>query len=625
VINTFRQRLEQGPPIVADGAMGTQLYERLGYRYVCFDELNSVEPDLVQSIHRAYIQAGAELVETNTFGCNRFQLKQYGLEQETERLARRGARLAREAQEALGADVFVAGAVGPLSTPALGAHEGEVRAAFGEQIEGLLAGGVDLFVLETFGSLNELLIALQTCRQRSDLPVIASMTYAEDGCTLDGEKPETVARVLHEAGADVVGVNCGFGPQPTYAILEQLRYLGGPALSAMPNAGLPTRVESRLVYTTTPEYFADYAQRMAGLGARVIGGCCGTTPAHVGAMHHALAAIEIPRSRPPGGRVQTVNVSSAAQPYSAETGESQGEFASALSSPDRFPISIEMRPSRGANPAKVLRSAQFLKDAGQHVVDVTDSAMARVRMNPFVTAHLIQSHVGLEVITHLTTRDRNLMALQADLLAMHALGLRYVLALTGDPPNTSGWAPATGVYDVDSIGLIALIKGLNEGQDAAGTSIGTPTNFLVGCTLNPTSEDLDLELERFERKLEAGADFIITQPIYDPEAFTRVMDRLGPLPVPLLLEIMPLQSYKNAEFLHNELPGVSIPPQVLARMRAAGKDGIAAGVEIAVETFSAVQDIVQGAYIVPAFDRFEVATQLASELAQLRTVHRAAS
>ena len=598
--------------------MGTQLYERLGYRYVCFEELNATNPHLVQGVHRAYIAAGAELIETNTFGCNRFLLGMHGLERDVDRLARRGVRLAREAQESMGAVVFVAGAVGPLASRALGVPASEMRAAFREEIEALLAGGVDLFVLETFGSLEELLTALEVCRECSNLPVIASMTYAEDGHTLAGEAPPAVARHLQEAGADVVGINCGFGPQPTFSILEQIRHPDGPSLSAMPNAGLPTRVEGRLVYTTTPDYFADYARRLTAIGVRVIGGCCGTTPAHIAAMHQALVGTSAETSVVVPVTTSAITIPPQSELQPAVAAETRGEFATELTT-GGFPISIEMRPSRGANPAKLLHAAEQLKEAGLNLVDVTDSAMARVRMNPFVTAHLIQTQVGLEVSTHLTTRDRNLMALQADLLAMHALGLRIVLALTGDPPNTNSWAPATGVFDLDSIGLIRLIERLNEGEDAAGTSIGTPTNFLVGCTLNPMAEDLDLELERFVRKLEAGADFVVTQAIYDPNLFVRVMDRIGPLPIPLLLELMPLQSYKNAEFVHNELPGVTLPGDVLDRMRAAGSDGAAVGMEIARETFKELRHGIQGVYIVPSFDRYEAAAELARQIRQCVT------
>jgi homocysteine S-methyltransferase len=614
VIHPFRQRLAQGTPILADGAMGTLLYERIGYRYVCFEELNETQPGIVQGVHQAYMAAGAEIIETNTFGCNRFMLSLHGLERHAERLARRGARIAREAQEAMGAHAFVAGAIGPVSSRALSSPESEVRGSFRETLEGLLAGGVDLVVLETFGSLDELLLALSVCRELSSIPVIASMTYAEDGQTLSGENPTAATRALLVAGADVVGANCGFGPQPTYTVLEAMRQVEDVPLAAMPNAGLPTRVEGRLVYTSTPDYFADYALRLTSLGVQIVGGCCGTTPLHIAAMHHAL--LESTATAPAQPRVELPIVEVALEESSNGSGaEPRGAFESALLE-GRFPISVEMRPSRGANPSKVLRIAGELRDAGIEAVDVTDSAMARVRMNPFVTAHLIQSRVGIEVITHLTTRDRNLMALQSDLLAMHALGLRYVLALTGDPPNTNSWAPATGVYDLDSIGLIRLIKGLNRGEDAAGTSIGQPTNFLVGCTINVTAEDLDLQLARFERKIEAGADFVITQAVYDPELFVRVLDRVGPLPVPILLELMPLHNYRNAEFIHNELAGVTLPDSVLERMRHAG-DEAEEGLQIARETYEALRDRVQGLYIVPAFDRFTVAAHLAAEIRQM--------
>lgn len=611
-MDRFRQRLARPAPLLADGAMGTQLYERLGYRYTCFEELNSSAPEVVRAVHRDYIAAGAEMIETNTFGCNRFVLSQYRLEGQVEYLARQGVRLAREAQESMGASVFVAGAIGPLSSRAISASPQEVRGAFQETIDGLLAGGVDLLILETFGSLDEILAALAVCKASSDVPVMASMTFAEDGHTLSGETAADVARALTTAGADVVGANCGFGPQPTLDVLREVSTVVETPLAALPNAGLPARVEGRLVYTASPEYFATYAERLAAAGIRIIGGCCGTTPAHIAAMHTALGALQAPAANDIAGpRVETTWRPAA--PVLPLREETQGEFAHALEA-GGFPINVEMRPSRGAIPAKVLRSAEELREAGIRCVDVTDSAMARVRMNPFVTAHLIQSHVGIEVITHLTTRDRNLMALQADLLGMHALGLRYVLAITGDPPMTSTWAPATGVYDVDSVGLIRLIKGLNDGEDASGTSIGQPTNFLVGCTINPMASDLDVEIGRFERKLEMGADFAVTQAAYDPDLFARVLDRIGPLSVPLLLELMPLQSYKNAEFIHNELAGVHLPLDVLERMKAAGGDAVEVGLEIARDTFRALRDRVNGVYIVPAFDRFSAAARLGAEL-----------
>lgn len=612
VMDRFRRRLARQTTLLADGAMGTQLYERLGYRHTCFEELNSSAPEVVRAVHRDYIAAGAEMIETNTFGCNRFVLSQYGLEDQVENLARQGVRLAREAQESMGANVFVAGAIGPLSSRAIPASREEIRAAFQETVNGLLAGGVDLVILETFGSLAEILEALAVCKESGGIPVITSMTFAEDGNTLSGESAEEVARALAEAGADVVGANCGFGPQPTLDVLRDFAAVVDTPLAALPNAGLPARVEGRLVYTTSPEYFATYSERLVAAGIQIIGGCCGTTPAHIAAMRAALNRIHSDSRAESSTSPIEITWRPIAPPQAGQE-ETRGEFAEALAT-GGFPITVEMRPSRGVNPAKVLNSAEELREAGIRCVDVTDSAMARVRMNPFVTAHLIQSHVGIEVVTHLTTRDRNLMALQSDLLGMHALGLRYVLAITGDPPMTSTWAPATGVYDVDSVGLIRLIKSLNGGHDASGTSIGQPTHFLAGCTLNPMAADLDVELQRFERKIEMGADFVVTQAAYDPELFACVLDRLGPLPVPLLLELMPLQSYKNAEFIHNELAGVYLPSDVLERMKAAGGDAADVGLEIARETFHSLRDRISGVYIVPAFDRFSIATRLGAEL-----------
>jgi homocysteine S-methyltransferase len=590
--------------------MGTLLYERIGYRYVCFEELNVTDPQLVLGVHRSYLEAGSELIETNTFACNRFLLGMRGLETSVERFAQAGARIAREAREAMGVDAFVAGAVGPINP--LGVLASEVRFAFEEIIQGLLLGGVDLLILETFGSLDELVTALEVARTCSSLPVIASMTFSEDGLSLAGEDPGAIAKTLQAAGADVVSANCGFGPQPAFEVFERMRFEGGPSLGSMPNAGLPTRVEGRLVYTSGPDYFADYAEKLSVSGARIIGGCCGTTPAHIHRMGQVLSRG--PTEVGLGDRSSAgAGLDFALPEVSRGVGdEATTPFVRSLRAGE-FVITVEMRPSRGANPAKLLRNAELLRDAGVTVVDVTDSALGRVRMNPFFTAYLIQAHTGLDVIAHLTTRDRNAMALQSDLLGAHALGIRHVLALSGDPPNPNSFPPTSGVYDLDSIGLIALIKRLNEGHDGAGTSIGAGTNFLVGCSLNPTAEDLEVELDRFARKLDAGADFVMTQAVFDPGLFTRVLDRIGPLEVPLILELLSLQNFKNAEFIHNELAGVELPAEVLARMRASGAQGIETGMEITRETFHALAPLVQGVYLIPSFDRYEQAAQLARE------------
>lgn len=606
-MNTFLQRLETGPPILADGAMGTQLYESLGYRYLCFEELNATQPQLVQAVHRAYLSSGAELIETNTFGCNRYVLGMRGLEAKVERFAQAGARIAREAQEALGAHCFVAGSIGPINR--LGLSDQEIRSAFTETIEGLLLGGVDLFIFETFGDVEELLIGLEVAKKCSSLPTVASMTYAEDGLTLSGQRePGEAARTLQAAGADVVGANCGFGPQPTLEVLQRMSFEGGPPLGAMPNAGLPGRVDGRLVYASSPNYFAEYTEKFVAAGARIVGGCCGTTPAHIRRMAEPLARSV---SSSTAGYIPSIDINRFARDEvtTAETDDHSTVLGRAFQRGE-FVVSVEMRPPRGANPRKVIRNAEMLREAGVTLVDVTDSALGRVRMNPFFTAHLIQAHTSLEVVAHLTTRDRNIMALQSDLLGAHALGIRHVLALTGDPPNPNSFAPTTGVYDLDSIGLIALIKKLNQGQDGVGTSIGAPTEFMVGCSLNPTASDLELELDRFARKVEAGADFAITQAVYDVELFERVLHKISAFNIPVILELLPLQNFKNAEFIHNELAGVTIPVSILERMRLAGSNGIEEGMKIALETYQALREQVNGVYIIPSFDRYEQAAQL---------------
>ena len=587
--------------------MGTQLYERLGFRYLCFEELNVSDPQLVHAVHRAYLGAGAELIETNTFGCNRYLLGMRGLADKVERFAQAGARIAREARDATGTEAYVAGAIGPINR--LGLTVDEIRNGFHEVVEGLLLGGVDLFVLETFGSLEELLVALEVVKGCSSLPAVASMTFSEDGLSLAGEDAVVIAAALKEAGAEVIGANCGFGPQPTLEVLEQMRPGTDLPLSAMPNAGLPARVDGRLVYTSEPEYFAEYARKFTAMGVRVIGGCCGTTPAHIARMRAALDhAAGTPAPSPDLTGAPTLT----ARELETERARTEGEtgFERALREGE-FVISVEMRPSRGANVARVLRNAELLRDSRVTAVDVTDSALGRVRMNPFFTAYLIQAHTGLDVVAHLTTRDRNIMALQADLLGAHAVGIRHVLCLTGDPPNPNSFAPASGVYDVDSIGLIALVKKLNQGQDAAGTSIGSGTNFLIGCSLNATAEDLDREIDRFQRKIEAGAQFVMTQAVYDADQFRTVLQRIGPLDVPVILELLPLQSFKNAEFIHNELAGVTVPANVLERMRKAGANGADEGLAIAREIFDALMGTVQGVYIIPSFDRYEQAAELA--------------
>lgn len=602
----FRARLERRQVLVADGAMGTQLYERGVGTDRCFDAQNLEGPSLVEQIHRDYIRAGAELIETNTFGANRFRLAAFGLEDRVREINQKGARIARGARETSGEAVFVAGSIGPTGRalqPFGHASAAEVYEAFWEQVAGLLEGGVDLFVLETFSDLLEIREALRAVRDACDLPVVAQMTFAEDVRTPQGYSPEQVADMLSKLEVDVIGANCSVGSNTLLEVSQRLLAAGAPAVSAMPNAGWPTREGNRVIYLSSPEYMAEMARRMADLGVAVVGGCCGTTPLHIRVLREAL---DLPASAPVDAiRMREPEVEADA---AADASELVGKLGS------KRVLSVEIRPPRGANPTKALEGARLLKAAGVDAVNVLDSAMSRVRMSAVASSVLIKQQVGIETILHFTTRDRNLMAIQSDLIGAHAMGIRNVLALTGDPPSIGDYARSKAVYDVDSIGLIRIVKLLNAGVDIGGNSVGTPTRFLVGCALNPTAEDLELEVSRFRQKLEAGADFVMTQPVYDAELFKRVLDTTAPIDVPIIMGILPLQSYRHALFLHNELPGVKLTDAVLERMERAGADGIKEGLCIAEEMIGACGDATAGLYIVPSFGRYEAAAQLVANL-----------
>jgi methionine synthase I (cobalamin-dependent)/5,10-methylenetetrahydrofolate reductase len=603
----FLLRMEQGP-LLCDGGMGTQLYAQGVAFEQCFEYQNLAQPALVERIHRAYLAAGAEVLETNTFGANALKLAQHGLADKVLEINRAGARVARAAREVSGVDALVAGSVGPLGRllePYSDITFPQARALFRQAIEGLVEGGVDLLILETFSDLREIAEAVLAARAICDLPIVAQMTFTDELFTPTGQTPEGVAQTLDRLGVEMIGVNCSVGPQSTLLIVERMARVTQRPLSAQPNAGLPEKVAGRLLYLSSPEYMAKYAVQIVRAGARLVGGCCGTTPAHIAAMASSLASatgpadLSIPDSTVVADQPSEMELGTAELPTALENALQRG-----------LAISVELAPPRGGNPAKMLAGARLLRDAGVDVVNITDGAMARVRMSTVAAGYLVRQHVGLEAILHVTTRDRNMMALQADLLGAHALGTRAILALTGDPPHTGDYAHAKGVYDVDSIGLIRILSRLNQGVDVAGNSIGKPTNFLIGAALNPTAKDLEWELDRFARKLEAGANFVMTQPVYDPDLFVSVLGRVGPMKIPVLMGVMPLQSYRNAEFVHNELPGVSLTPEVLSRMHAAGSDGPAEGLRIAQEMLEACLDLVSGVYIMPAFQRYEPAAEL---------------
>ena len=599
-------RLARGP-LVADGAMGTLLYQR-GVRFEeCFDELNLSRPTLIESIHRDYLAAGADIIETNTFGANGVRLAAHGLGEKVRLIARQGVKVARASREIVGVDALVAGSVGPLGRPLEPFGHvtvAEAEAYYRASAEGLLEGGCDCFILETFQDLNEILAALRAVRRVSlDLPVIAQMTFGTDGKTQYGHTPTLAVQMLKQAGASVVGINCGVGPQPTLEVLEEmLRAADGTPVSAMPNAGLPQMVDGRYVYLSSPEYFADFAARAVELGVRIVGGCCGTTPAHIRAMRDRLSSNRAAEKLAPGAEVRVLEQAPApVAPLEVEEPSLLRKLR------EKFVVSVEIDPPRGINTTKVMEAARLMAQRGVDAINIADSPLARIRMSAIALAFQIHQHFSrVEVILHYTTRDRNLMGLQSDLLGAHALGIRNILCLTGDPPSLGDYPNATAVFDTDAPGLMRIVHRMNQGTDLAGSSIGAATRFAIGCGVNPTAEDLDAEFEYVKRKLDAGPHFVMTQPVYELECWERFIERLSGLTrIPILIGILPLQSFRHAEFLHNEVPGIHVPDWIRARMHEAGNEGQKVGVELARDLLARCRTRANGVYLMPSFGRFE--------------------
>ncbi|HEX6607909.1 MAG TPA: bifunctional homocysteine S-methyltransferase/methylenetetrahydrofolate reductase [Chloroflexia bacterium] len=642
--NPFLERLRRPGVIVADGAMGTMLYSKGVPANYCFDECNLTQPKLVLDIHQAYMEAGAEIIETNTYGANRFKLSTYDLGDKVEQINFRGAKLAGNAREIVGRPVFIAGSVGPLGRPIqpLGRIAAtEARDIFREQIEGLLEGGVDLLILETFKDLREMLIALRAARESCDLPVVAQMSFEEDGRTQAGNTPAEVLRALEDAGADVVGANCSTGPVRMARVLADMAAVARAPLSALPNAGWPEVVAGRIVYVSGPTYMAEQAQQMARMGVRILGGCCGTTPEHIRELarrlqgetaeeaatsaHTVAAAVAsvhhdpmlvTPYSAANGEAPGTSVVADEGEAHSVRETAQPGTFAWKLGR--EFVTTVELEPPRGINPAKLLAGAQMLYDRGVSAVDITDSARGRASMSVMAVSNMVRQQVGAEVIIHFCTRDRSLLGLQAELLGAHAMGQRIILALTGDPPNPVEKIASSGVFDIDSIGLIKLLRKMNAGYDVAGNTIGGPTSFLIGAAFNPNARDLDLEIDRLYQKMEAGADFVMTQPFFDLEWLDKTLDLVGDFKLPILMGILPLQSGRHAEFLHNEVPGITIPDWARARMHAAGANGRQEGIAMAQELLSYAYKKVAGAYLMPSFGRYEVCAQVLEAAPEFR-------
>lgn len=616
-------------PLLADGGMGTVLYARGASTEGVFEQLNEVRSDLVLQVHIDYLNAGAEVIETNSFSGNRFRLANYGLGDRVEKLNIAAAKIARNAREIVGQPAFIAGAVGP--TGQLLAPLGETPAqkvfeAFKEQMEALLAGGVDLFIIETMSSLEEMKLAIDAARSISKLPVVAEFSFSVEGHTLFGVTPEDVIKLvidLKNLKPDVIGINCGAGPGPVFdsllRMIEAAKSKDIPpdqlTFSCLPNAGQATLTGGRYQFSSQPEYCASYVEPYLHAGARLIGGCCGTTPEHIKAMRKALDAYlahekknvhDIERS------YQPIFVSGTTE---QQTGDLEKKFTLAqklkqLKTDNKnaggdFFVSVELDPPKGTVTKKILKAAEQLVHAGADAINVGDSPMARVRMSSLAACQLITQAVNVETIIHFTTRDRNLMGIQADLLGCQALGINNILALTGDPPALGNYVHATAVYDVDSVGLIKIIKQLNNGVDIAGNSIGSPTNLSIACALNANAQDWKQEIERFKRKLDAGADFVMTQPIYQAADLTDFLEKFGECSAPVIVGIMPLNSFRHAEYLHNEVPGISIPEHIRKQMEKAKDQGAVVGLELALVLIKEVRHLCQGIYLVPSFGRYD--------------------
>ncbi len=608
-----QQRLEQfwekltKRAVVADGAMGTQLYSRGIPFSHSFEELNLSNPELVKEVHRGYLKAGAELHETNTFGANRIRQARYGFDNQIREINLAGARLAREV---VGDEIIVLGSVGPLGKtlrPVGKIDPSDARTIFKEQIEALLEGGVDLIILETFTDLREITEALRAAKECGDVPVMAQMTFTEEGKSLMGDKPAEVVRKLRTLGAEIVGANCSVGPQGIYEVMEIMTQEDTGYLSAMPNAGMPKLIGGRYMYLSSPEYMASYAKQMVEIGVNIVGGCCGSTPEHIALIRQAVAG------RKPGNRSKKVPKYIRVIEREPEvSGEEETEptpkssrFSERLGK--EFLVSVEIDPPRSVDPTKLIQGAVYLKTKGVDAINVADSPLARARMSPLVLSHLIAEETGLETILHLSCRDRNLLGLQAELMGAYALGIQNILAITGDPPKLGDYPTATGVFDIDSVGLVTLIQNLNRGVDLMGRPLKPRAHFSVGVGVNPTAIDLEYEMEKFARKVEAGAEFAFTQPLYDVKILEDFLKRARPFGIPIFMGILPLRNFKHAEFMHNEIPEMFVPESIRKRMLDAGEDGPKVGVEIAQELLLSTKALVDGVYLMPPFNKFEMA------------------
>jgi methionine synthase I (cobalamin-dependent)/5,10-methylenetetrahydrofolate reductase len=612
----FRTRLQRGP-VLCDGAMGTMLYSKGIFINRCYDELNLSQPELVASVHQEYVKAGAEILETNTFGANSFRLARHGCQARVVEINRVGVELARSAA---GNDVMVAGSVGPLGVriePLGKTGLDEARAVFSQQIEALAEAGIDLLILETFGYVAELHQAILAARDAAPgIAVVAQITIDDEGNALDGSTPESYAKRIEGYGPEVLGCNCSVGPVAMLDAIERMRQVTSLPLSAQPNAGMPRNVEGRNIYLCSPEYMAEYTRRLIAAGTKLVGGCCGTTPEHIRAMKAALRVGE--------ARTSSYQVASATAEVEKQTVPlAQRSKLGAKLAEGSFATFIEIVPPRGTAIEREMEGARFLKSVGIDAINIPDSPRASARMSNQALCLLMQQQVGIETVLHYTCRDRNVLSIQSDLLGASALGIANLICITGDPPKLGNYPDATAVFDVDAIGLVNVVHNLNRGVDIGGNSIGAPTGFVIGVGANPGVPNIDEEIRRFEYKVEAGADYAVTQPVFDVDLLEHFLRRVEHLHVPIFAGIWPLTSVRNAEFMKNELR-VSVPESIITRMAAAttSEAARAEGVEIAREMLAQVRPMVQGVQLAAPFGNYRAAIDVLEVLGSSKSAGR---
>ena len=600
-------------PLLADGAMGTVLYGRGIFINRCYDELNLSDPGLILSIHEEYLQSGADILETNTFGANRFRLARHGLAEKVAEINAAGVRLARQAVEHLkdkqAGEAWVAGSVGPLGVrlePLGKTGLDEARAAFAEQISALAGAGADMLIIETMPALNEAREALIAAREMApDLPVLVMVTVDDESNCLDGSSPQQAAARLTEWGAGAIGVNCSTGPATVLTAIEFMRKATTVPLAAMPNAGMPRAVEGRNIYLCSPEYMASFARKAIAAGAQIVGGCCGTTPNHIRAMRSAMRAIDAQARVTGSGAAPELNTETPPSPLGHRS------RIGSLIEQGAFVTLVEIVPPKGVDCVKEIEGARLLAGLGVHAINVPDSPRASARMGAQSLCIQIQQHTGIDTVLHYTCRDRNILSIQSDLLGASSIGLHNILCLTGDPPKLGNYPDATAVFDVDAIGLVNIVHRLNYGLDIGANSIGASTNFTIAVAANPGVPDIENELRRFKYKVEAGAEYAITQPVFDLRLLENFLERIKDFRIPVIAGIWPLTSLRNAEFMKNDLR-VSMPEEIMLRMAQTDSPDAARreGVLIAQEMLAAVRPLVQGVQVSAPFGRYQVAAEV---------------